>query len=110
MNKKLRLKKPSDFKKAYKEGTKLSSPHFVLYARKNGLSNLRVGVAIAKRHVKLATQRNKIRRAAKEFLREKISRSIGGYDFVVASRLACNKENTNETIKEVKELLLKLKN
>lgn len=108
MKKEFRLKKSIDFKKTFKEGRRFLSPHFVLYMRKNALKIARLGVAISKKHFKLATRRNRLRRIAKELFRQEASHELKGYDIVVASRAGCAKSNINEAINGLKRLLLNL--
>ena len=109
MEKKLRIKSPSDFKKTFKEGRRFLSPRFVLYMRKNALKTARIGVSISKSHFKLATRRNRLRRIAKELFRKEIAPNLKGYDLVVASRAYSKSSNFNEIIKGLKALILKAK-
>lgn len=109
MRKEFRLRKQSDFKAAYKKGKRSLSPCFVLYIHKNSLPLSRVGVSISKRHFKLATQRARLKRVAKELFRKKINPVSAGYDFVLASRAACRGKHINEAAKEIKCLILRLK-
>lgn len=105
MRKELRLKKPSEFKVIFKEGKRFFSPHFVLFMRNSGLPAARLGVSISKRHFKLATTRNRLRRVAKEFFREEISPNFKGCDFVIASKANFPHKNVNDIAKEVKNLI-----
>jgi len=92
MPKKERLNKKADFRKVFKEGKKLSSPHFSLYIRNTGLPSARFASAIAKAHVKLATRRNRLRRVACEEFRARLGNLGAKYDIVMAS-----KKNPGET-------------
>jgi len=110
MRKNLRLKKPSDFKKTFKEGKRRLAPHFVVYRRENTLSCLRVGVSISKRHFKHATKRNRLRRVATELFRTEISPHLrSGYDFVVTSRASRDQATFNKKVDELKNLILSLR-
>ena len=100
-----RLKKPSDFKRVFKEGRRFSGPHFVLYVYKSGLPAARIGVSIAKRHFNLATRRNKIRRVAKELFRKEIAPCAKGRDFVIASRARYQGGNVEKALMEVRGLI-----
>jgi len=99
-----RIKKTLDFKKAYKEGKRFLSPRFVLYVRPNGLSHARIGVSIAKRHFKLATKRNRLRRVAQELFRTKKAARVSGFDFVIASR-GRREQDINEAVRELRSLI-----
>ena len=109
MEKRLRLKRSTDFKKVFKEGKRFPSPRFVLYIRKNALPQARLGVSISKSHFKLATRRNRLRRIARELFRKDISRDFKGYDFVIASRRNYPSSDMSEAIKELKALLGKMR-
>src|SRR5262245_52581828 len=65
----LRLQKPSDFKQVWKEGARVSVSPFALVSRRNGLGYPRFGVSISKRNVRLAVQRNRIKRLARHAFR-----------------------------------------
>ena len=57
-----RLRKGREFDQAYSEGTVSSGPFFVIRVKPNGLQQSRVGYAVGKRLVPLATGRNVVRR------------------------------------------------
>ena len=102
----LSLRKPADFRKAFKEGKRFLSPHFVLYRRESGLPAARIGISIAKRHSKLAVRRNRLRRIAREVFRTEICSHSEGSDFVLASRSPWPAASAKAAAKEVKDLLL----
>jgi len=101
-----RIRKPLDFRKAYKEGRRFLSARFVLYVRRTGLPYARIGVAIAKRHVKLATRRNRLRRVAKESFRKGMLSRGRGYDFVVTSRAGRRGSDIKQEARELRGLVL----
>ena len=106
MRKEFRLKKSSDFKRARKEGKGFRSPHFVLYVCKNSLgSGPRLGVSILKRHIKLATRRNKLRRIAQELFRKELAPGLGGCDFVITSRRRFDGREPFDNAAELKKLM-----
>ena len=49
---------------------KASHKHLLLLARENGLQHDRLGLVIAKKHVRRAVQRNRIKRVVREFFRQ----------------------------------------
>ncbi len=106
MKQKLRLKKPADFKKVFKEGKRLLGPHFGLYIRANRTDTPRLGVSISKTHCKLATTRNRLKRVAKAIFEERIHPLTGGYDFVISSRRRSKDKHMAE--EQIKESLTKL--
>ena len=49
--------------------TKASHKYFLLLGRSNNLNHNRLGLVIAKKNIRLAVQRNRIKRVAREFFR-----------------------------------------
>jgi len=106
MKKEQRIRKPSDFRKAYKEGRRFLSPHFVLYVRRNNLPHhARIGVSISKGQFKLATRRNRLRRIVKESFRKGMASRGRGYDFVVASRPGRRSSDIKQAARELQSLV-----
>ena len=66
----MRLSEPDDFKRTLKEGKKARSECFELFFKENELDHSRFGVNIAKRLVGKSTERNKIKRTAREIFRK----------------------------------------
>jgi len=64
-----RLLTPSQFKAVFSNPTRFSSQHFTILVTTNSQSNGRLGLAIAKKRVKLAVQRNRIKRLIREHFR-----------------------------------------
>ena len=65
-----RLLNAADYKRVF-DGvdTRASHKHLLLLGRYNTLDNNRLGLVIAKKHVKHAVQRNRIKRVTREFFR-----------------------------------------
>lgn len=69
-SKALRLLTPSDFKPVFDQAPfRASHQHFMFLARSNGLDNPRLGLVVAKKNVRLAVQRNRIKRLVRETFR-----------------------------------------
>ncbi|MCL7421472.1 MAG: ribonuclease P protein component [Methylobacter sp.] len=81
----LRLKKPAEYKKVFAKPVKSSDQYFTLLAIRNDLDHPRLGLAIAKKNIKKAIQRNVIKRIVRESYRLK-QQSIGNIDIVVLAR------------------------
>ena len=65
-----RLLNAADYSRVF-DGTqsRASHKHLLLLARPNHLAQHRLGLVIAKKNVKLAVQRNRVKRIAREFFR-----------------------------------------
>ena len=65
----LRLLTPSQFQQVFSNPTRFGSSHFTLLITRNPDQNNRLGLAIAKKRVKHAVQRNRIKRLVRESFR-----------------------------------------
>ena len=89
-----RLTKDVDFEKVKKEGILIRGNFFFLSFLKNNLNFSRFGVVVSKNVSKKATERNKIKRIVREFIRQSLLSISEGYDFViVAKRSVVGKED-----------------
>ena len=98
-----RLRKGSDFKAV--RGTRLtvSTPELLLLAKPNVLSYPRLGLAVAKKHAKLAVQRNRVKRIARESFRQNIN-SLPSIDIVLLVRKGITDVNNEELHQCLKNL------
>ncbi len=65
-----RILKADEFSSAFRFRPVQKTPHFVLYARSNGLPHARLGVVAAKRFAPRAATRNMIKRVTREIFRQ----------------------------------------
>jgi ribonuclease P protein component len=86
----LRLKTPTEFQKVFANPSKSTDQYFTLLAIKNQRKHPRLGLAIAKKNIKRAVDRNKIKRITRESFRLQQHQLIP-IDIVVLAR----KEATN---------------
>jgi len=80
------LKKNHEFKRLYNKGKSAASQCVVVYCRRNGRAENRLGITVS---AKLggAVQRNRIRRRLKEIYRTNEERFSTGYDIVIVARM-----------------------
>ncbi len=69
-NKTQRLVTKSDYGQVFSSGKKFVSDHFILLSRKNDLSHARLGLAISKKSVSKAHERNRLKRILRESFRQ----------------------------------------
>jgi ribonuclease P protein component len=81
----LRLKKPDEYKKVFASPVKSSDQYFTLLAVRNEFDHPRLGLAIAKKNIKKAVNRNVIKRTVRENFRIQ-QRNLGSMDIVVLAR------------------------
>lgn len=82
------LKKNYEFKRLYNKGKSTVNPYMVVYCRKNGLSDKRVGFTVSTK-IGHAVVRNRVRRRLKEIYRLNLDRLAEGVDIVVVARGRC---------------------
>lgn len=81
-----RLLTPRQFKTVFDSPTgKVPGKNLLILARDNGLDHPRLGLVIAKKSVKLAVERNRIKRQIRESLRLHQDQ-LTGWDIVVLAR------------------------
>lgn len=81
----LRLRKPSEYKKVFANPIKSSDKYFTLLAIGNELTHSRLGLAIAKKTIRRAVDRNNLKRVIRESFRIR-QRQLGTMDIVVLAR------------------------
>ena len=81
----LRLRKPTEFQKVFANPVRSTDKYLTLLAIRNPLQHPRLGLAIAKKNVKKAVERNPIKRAIKESFRLN-QHQLGNLDIVVMAR------------------------
>lgn len=81
----VRLRKPSEYKKVFANPVKSADSYFTLLAVKNELEHSRLGLAIAKKSIRRAVDRNLIKRTIRESFRMQ-QQQLGTMDIVVLAR------------------------
>ena len=64
----LRLLTPREFDSVFQNPFRVASPLFTLLCKPNQLDHPRIGLTVAKKRAKLATQRNRIKRCARDIV------------------------------------------
>lgn len=90
----LRLLTPADFKQVFDAADlRVSSKELLILARANLVERPRLGLVIAKKHIRLANQRNRIKRIVRESFRAQQHglASARGIDAIVLARSGLDK-------------------
>ena len=95
-SRRLRLTCPADFKRVFQQACKSTSPEFTVLAIANQKDYPRLGLAIAKKHVRRAVDRNRIKRLIRESFRHNTT-LLSGLDIVVLARKGVE-NSTNEIL------------
>jgi ribonuclease P protein component len=82
-----RLKDPRDFRRAFDRRRSESDRVLVVYGVENGLAHSRLGISVARKKVRAASSRNRLKRLVREAFRLSKSDLPSGIDLVVIPRL-----------------------
>ncbi|MRX27957.1 ribonuclease P protein component [Kangiella sp. HZ709] len=93
-----RLLTAKQYKQVFSDPVKASSKHFTLLACTNSLDFPRLGIIVAKKNVRLAVERNRIKRLTRESFRTS-NQALPAIDCVILARRASS-EQTNQVLFE----------
>ncbi|MEI6746050.1 MAG: ribonuclease P protein component [Methylococcaceae bacterium] len=82
---KSRLKTPADYKKVFTNPTKSSDSYFTLLAVENNFDYPRLGLVVAKKNIRKAVHRNRVKRVVRDNFRRNRHTMIN-IDIVVLAR------------------------
>ena len=102
----LRLLTPVQFKAVFEQPFRASTPQLTLLARENSLENPRLGLTVAKKHLKRAHDRNRIKRIVRESFRLK-QQQLPCYDFVFVAKAGIGKLSNTELFEILEKLWLR---
>ncbi len=104
-----RLRQASEFKRVFDRPIKVHSAHFTVLARaRDAASEPRLGLAIAKRQIRRASARNRIKRLIRESFRHHLAQ-LAGLDIVVMARKGAQEKENAAIFQELEGLWQKLK-
>jgi len=102
-----RLRHAGEFRRVFEKPIKVSSASFTILARSSDNPEPRLGLAIAKRQIRKASARNRIKRLIRESFR--YHRNIlPGLDLVVMARSSAQEKGNAAIFLEMEELWHKL--
>ncbi len=101
---KLRLLTASDYKAVFgKAELKVSCPQLLILAIKSGYEDPRLGLVIAKKHIRLAVERNRLKRLLRESFR-KHQQLLIEMDIVILARSGSDKLDNENFVTLVEKL------
>jgi ribonuclease P protein component len=86
---------------------RVSSKHFLILAHGKSLPKARLGIIVAKKHVKLAVQRNRVKRLLRESFRLRQA-SLPHLDLVVLAKKGIDRLDNPDCASELQHLWNKL--
>ncbi|MBD3669603.1 MAG: ribonuclease P protein component [Gammaproteobacteria bacterium] len=86
-----RLLKPGEFKRVFQDAVRSGDSMLTVFAKPNSMEHARLGLAISKKHLKLAVDRNRVKRQIRESFRQNQTQ-LQGLDIVVMARAGIKSE------------------
>lgn len=102
-----RLLTPDHFQSVFSKPIRFGSSHFTILITPNTQPNNRLGLAIAKKRVKLAVQRNRIKRQVRESFRLN-QHNLPNIDIVVMVKSGIDKLDNREINQQLEKIWLKI--
>lgn len=102
-----RLLTPAQFQNVFNNATRFGSYQFTILITPNTSNTNRLGLAIAKKRVKLATQRNRIKRIVRESFRLN-SEQLPAIDMVVMVKSGADKLDNHQLTKQLEYIWRKI--
>ncbi|MFC3033228.1 ribonuclease P protein component [Pseudoalteromonas fenneropenaei] len=103
----LRLLTPSHYSRVFQEPARAATPFFTLLAKPNSESQPRLGLTVAKKHVKKACQRNRIKRLARESFRLQ-RHQLDNIDIVLMVKKGIDEQSNEEILQQLGKLWRKI--
>ena len=103
----LRLLTPSQYSRIFNEPARAATPFFTLLAKPNSLNQPRLGLTVAKKRCKLAVQRNRIKRLARESFRLN-QHKLDNIDIVLMVKTGVDQQTNAELTKQLDKLWFKI--
>ena len=99
----LRLLTPSQFDNVFQNPFRVASPLFTILVKPNQLTQPRIGLTIAKKRVKLAVQRNRIKRCVRNSFRLH-QHQLPAVDLVLMVKGDISNTPNDELLKQLEQL------
>ncbi|MGV3345267.1 ribonuclease P protein component [Enterobacteriaceae bacterium LUAb1] len=99
----LRLLTPAHFTFVFQQPHRAGAPHITILGRQNSLGHPRIGLTVAKKNVRRAHERNRIKRLTRESFRL-LQHDLPAMDFVVVAKKGVA-DLDNRTLTETLEKL-----
>lgn len=99
----LRLLTPVQYSYVFQDPLRASTPELTILARPNHLEIPRLGLAVPKKHLKRAHERNRVKRLCREYFRLH-QHQLPNYDFIVIVKRNVSQMD-NQTLNAILEKL-----
>jgi ribonuclease P protein component len=91
----MRMNNPRDFSRVFRQAKRTGGGGLTILTVENSVGYPRLGLAVAKKHLKLATRRNRLKRIVRESFRQH-QLTFANIDIVVLSRADIGQRETSK--------------
>jgi len=91
----MKMNNPRDYSRVFRQAKRVSGTGLTILTVDNSVGHPRLGLAIAKKHIKLANRRNRLKRIIRESFRQHQS-DFSNIDIVVLTRPDITKRDSAE--------------
>jgi len=99
-----RLRKSWEFKRVWKMGCRLHTPHFILLVTENSSQGPRLGLTVS-RKIGNAVLRNRVKRHVREFFRQQKENFAANLDLSIIAKRGAASLSMNDTYVELQKAL-----
>ncbi len=89
----MKMNNPQDYAKVFRQAGRINGKGLTILSIDNSVGHPRLGLAIAKKHIRLAVRRNRVKRLIRESFRHHLA-MFANIDIVVLSRTDSDKLDT----------------
>jgi ribonuclease P protein component len=90
----MRMNNPRDFSRVFRQAKRTGGGGLTILTVENSVGHPRLGLAVAKKHLKLATRRNHVKRIVRESFRQHQT-NFASIDIVVLTRMDIGHRDTS---------------
>ena len=98
----MKMNNPRDYSRVFRQAKRVSGKGLTILTVENSVGHPRLGLAIAKKHLKLASRRNRLKRIIRESFRQQQS-VFTNIDIVVLTRPDITKRESAELWKALEQ-------
>lgn len=91
----MRMNSPRDFSRVFRQAKRTSGSGLTILTAENSVGYPRLGLAVAKKHLKLATRRNRLKRIVRESFSQR-QLTFANIDIVVLTRSDITRRDSEE--------------
>jgi ribonuclease P protein component len=105
--KSVRLLAAEDFRSVFRKGHRTQTPYFTIIHIHNSKGRARLGLAVAKKNLQRAVDRNRVKRIIREWFRLQQDQ-LASVDIIVQAKMVTSEAGNKELIQSLNETISRL--